>query len=344
MLLPLDSKPPVSGLLNPLTDLFIRWKTVGRQDDLDDDGRPDPLVEQARRSAWILRRFYEEATRDNFAEEALREFRLLIPSGVQAARFFVVWIDLVETLCQEAERVYGTKSGQGPYKATQVKAAMIHLLLDKENFDIPKVPNFLEPIIVEAFVNIFIDIVVKLLNRDKIWMPAPPGPVPSRNLIAGMITGLMRFGKWVMKLAPMVRFGAWIRKVSLWAILKGNPLTPAVKRQVERIENLEGPSITEVLRRIEHLIKWMIDHRSNIVALIELVSVAAQEAESFIELSGSDKKIYARELILAFLEDYDIIRTQLAYIITEWVLDWAIDSVVRIFNKRGAFQQRTAAA
>jgi hypothetical protein len=342
MNLPLESMPPISGLVTPLTQLFINWKTNGRR---DDDRRTDPIIEQARRTVWLLRRFYEEATKDDFAESALREFRLLIPSGVQAARFFVAWIDLVETLCQESERYYGTKSGQGAYKAEQVKAALLHLILEEEDFDIPQVPSFLEPIVVEIFVNISIDIIVKLLNRDKLWMPAPRGPIPPRNLFAAIVRGLTRFAKWLMRLAPVVRLGAWIRKMSLNAILQGNPLTPAVRRQLDIIKKNDGPTLEDVFKRIEHLLKWLVDHRDNVVALIELVSVAAQEAESFIQLSGSDKKEYARELVIAFLEEYDIIRTEIAYIITEWVLDWAIDAVVRIFNKNGAFRtsQRTAA-
>lgn len=341
MNLPLESMPPVSGLVTPLTQLFIDWKTNGRR---DDDRRTDPIIEQARRTVWLLRRFYEEATKDGFAESALREFRLLIPSGVEAARFFVTWIDLVETLCQESERYYGTKKGQGPYKAEQVKAALLHLILEDENFDIPKVPSFLEPIVVEMFVNISIDVVVKLLNRDKLWVPAPRGPIPPRNLIAAIVRGFTRLAKWLMRLAPVVRLGAWIRKVSLNAILQGNPLSPAVRRQLDIIKQNDGPTIEDVLKRIEHLIKWIADHRDNIVALVELVSVAAQEAESFIQLSGSEKKEFARELVIAFLEDYAIIRTQIAYIITEWVLDWAIDAVVRVFNKNDAFRTIRPAA
>jgi hypothetical protein len=342
MILPPESMPPVSGLVTPLTQLFISWKTNGRR---DDERRTDPIIEQARRTVWILRRAYEEATDNDFAEAALREFRLLIPSGVRAARFFVVWMDLVETLCQEAEKTYGTKKDQGEYKAQQVKAALVHLILEEEHFDIPRVPSFLKPVVVELFVNISIDTIVMLLNGNKLWVPAPPGPVPQRNLLAAIVWALMKFGKWLMRLALVVRFGQWLKKMSMKAVLRGNPISPAVRRQLDLIKQADGPTIQDVLKRIEHLIGWMQKYRKNIVALIELVSAAAREAENFIHLSGSEKKEFARELVIAFLEDYDVIRTQFAYIITEWVLDWAIDAVVRLFNKNGAFStsHRTAA-
>jgi hypothetical protein len=338
-----DSKPQIQGLLSPLADLFIRWKQFGDAD--VQDGKPDPLMERARESVWLLRRFYEEATKDHFAEEVLREFRFLIPSGPRAVRFFVVWIDLVETLCQEAERQYGSKKGQGEYKSQQVKAAMIHLILDNEGFDIPGIPSFLEPIVVEVFVGISIDTVVKLLNQDKtvLWHPAPPGPKPGQNFFAWIILGVIRFGKWLMSLAPVARLGATLRRWSQWATLKANPLAPAVRKAIERIQESDGPTISEVLTKVKQLIDWLAKHRDNVVAMIELVSVAVQDAESLIPLSGSDKKIYAKDLVIAFLEEYDIIRSQFAYIIAEWILDWAIDSVVNIFNKREAFQHRDRA-
>jgi len=342
MLLPLESKPPVSELVNPLTQLFLDWKRFGPRD-LDGDARTDPIIEQARHSVWLLRRAYALAVDDDFAEAALREFRLLIPSGVQAARFFVVWMDLVETLCQEAESRYGTKAGQGAYKAQQVKAALLHLILEKEDFDIPQVPAFLEPIFVEFFVNISIDVLVMLLNGNRLWVTTKVGPNPPLNLFSAIIRAKMRFGRWLMRLAPIVRLGNWIRKVSRNAILQANPLTPTVRRQLDLIKQSDGPTIKDVLKRIEQLIGWMRKYRKNIVALIELVSEAAREAEKFIELPGREKKEFAREMIIAFLEDYGIIRTQLAYIITEWVLDWAIDAVVRVFNKNGAFTSRRAA-
>ena len=340
MILPPNSGNQVPDLLTPLADIFIRWKQLGGGDYDNKDGREDRLKEEACQSVWLLRRFYQEATKDDFAEGLLRQFTILFPSGPKTARFFIAWINLIETLCQGAERQYGSKSGQGAYKAQQVKAVMLHLIFEGEDFDIPGIPNFLEPLVAEIVIDISVDMVVKMLNRDKdvLWQPAPIGPIPRRQIFAIIFSKLWAFGQWLMRLAPVARLGEKVRELSRWALLKANPLPRKTEDEVRAILR-EQPDLADVLHRVEQVIQWLMQHKENVVALIELVSVAVQDAERFMELPGPDKKIYARNMVICFLQDYDIIQSDIALQITEWILDWAIDSVVDIFNKRGAFQR-----
>lgn len=89
-----------------------------------------------------LRRLFQEAVGGGADEELIAALSALARRGDEIVRAFVVWVDLVETLVQDAERRYGTKPGQGQLKAGEVKA-VFRYLLRAERFDIPQVPRIL---------------------------------------------------------------------------------------------------------------------------------------------------------------------------------------------------------
>jgi hypothetical protein len=157
--------------------------------------------------------------------------------------------------------------------------------------------------------------------------------------------GLMAIGRWFMQLAPVVRIGAWLQSLTRRAVLEAHPLSLAATQAVEEIQRTQGASLDGALRKMVNLIGWLGEHRQQVVALVELVAVAVQEAEFFSELSGPEKKTYARYLVIAFLEDVGLIEseTSLLYFVIERFLDWLIDAVVSIFNKRAeSFGHRRA--
>ena len=92
------------------------------------------------------------------------------------------------------------------------------------------------------------------------------------------------------------------------------------------------------------VIRWMSEHRAQLIAVFELVLGAVQQAEVFANLSGAEKKRYASSLVLAVLDDLGFHeRTGLLFAIVNSLISASIESGVRLFNKRGVFRNAGSA-
>ena len=319
----------------------VNWKYGSGQPETAAEAR---LRKHAQAVVWQVRRAFEAAAGTGFTDELIRLIEKVAPPSTQVRAALIAWVTLVEVLVQEAEREYGSAAGRGSQKAEQVKAALIHLMIDRSNLKIPDIPDFLVPIIAEIGVNWTIDSVVLILNHNSLWEPAPVLPSARLSVFARVVRNLLRFGRWLIVLAPVARLGGWLAQLTRRLVLMAYPLSPEVRAAVTRIETTQGTTIEDAIVRGVALLQWIGEHHEQVVALIQVVSFAVQEAEFIGQLSGSEKKVYARELILAFLENIGLIgqRTGLLYQLVDSVLDPAIDAVVAIFNTRAdSFGKRT---
>lgn len=300
----------------------------------------DALMQRARLFIWQLDRAYAEATGGESAYTLLAELDQLLLPADQVRNALVAWVNVVESLVQEAERQYGSQ-GRGSYKAEQVKAVLIHLFLDDPAWKIPNVPDFLLPVGVELIASWSIDAIVVLLNHNDAWVPAPTkgDGAPAASLPARII---MAVAKWLQE-DPFLRsigavFARWGRKM----VLAAHPLNSAAQEALAELQRPGMPTIQTVADRTAQIGVWVAQHRKQVVAFIELVTIAVREAEAFEAMSGPEKKEYARDLVIALLEDSGFIRenTPFSNFITEWLIDWGIDAVVMLFNKRQVFQHQ----
>jgi hypothetical protein len=86
------------------------------------------------------------------------------------------------------------------------------------------------------------------------------------------------------------------------------------------------------------------NHRTQVLALIQIAAAATNEAEFFLSgRPGAEKKAYAQDLIIVFLTDSGFIRpdTPFSNFLTEWFIDFGIDSIVHVFSKNGLFPKHT---
>jgi hypothetical protein len=312
-----------------------------RDDDQVADGLPYGLRQRARQAVWRLRRAYDEAAEDGAFDDLMAAFRQLAPESGEIKTALIKWIHLLEVLIQEAETQYGSAPGLGELKADQVKAAMLYLLL-QENIAIPNLPRWITPLVLEFGTEWLIDSVVALLNQNELW-EQQTAPRPKIGIVSRLLRWLTLLASWARRSALFLRLGDWLERLSRRAVLVDHPLAPAVKAAADDLLDSGVLDVRRGVRRAGEVIGWIRGHRRQVVALIELVSVAVHEAEAFLEMPGPEKKAYAREVVLALLSDEGIIGSPdgLGYLITEWILDWAIDAVVSLFHRRSLFHHRT---
>lgn len=338
------NKADLPALAAVVSRAIVGWKYGSAQPETADEER---LRKHAQALVWQLRRAYEAFAGYGFADQFAQFINRIAPAAGQIEKALIAWVNLIEVLVQEAEREYGSAVGRGPQKAELVKAALLHLILDRPQLTIPDIPEFLVPIVTEIGVDCIIDAVVVILNQNQLWEPVPVQASDGIGIFARALRLLRQFWRWLTALAPVRYIDAWWAKLTRRLILAAYPLSPQLKAAVQKIENTEGASIEDILNQSVATVRWIGEHRNEVLALIQVVAAAIQEAEFIGQLSGPEKKVYARDLILAFLESIGIIddRTGLTYQIADSFLDWVIDAVVQIFNKRAdSFGKRTRSA
>jgi hypothetical protein len=302
------------------------------------DDEDDPLMRRARLFTWRLERAYADAAGEHI-EELFSDLGDVGNDFENLGWALVEWLNVTETLVQEAEKIYGPGPGKGRLKAAQVKAVLIHVVLSDDKLKIPHVPRVFRAVVVEAGVTLAIDFVVALLNEnDGLWQAEPQEREPVKAALSLPVLWIAAVGRWLERHS----FGLWLTQALDRAVLKANPLTPALAEAVGRMRLDDKMSIRKVQENVAHVMAWVQEHRPQLAALIQLASVAVQEAEDFLTLSNDEKKAYARCLILVFLEDSGLIGdSALVRALVEWAVDWGIEFVVAVFRKRAIFPIRT---
>ena len=319
-----------AGDLGQLTSVVLKafeaWKFGARDDNYD------PLMELARRDVHRLIVAYEEAADVNAGNDFLDELTHLIGNADEVRKSFVAWTALIEGLIHIAEDEYGTESGRGQIKKSQVKGAIIKLLIDTPNLKLP-VPAYLQPFVIEAAVDWAIDSLVLTLNQHRhLWNVSTRTPKrpPVHRMIDRIVAG-------VVDANPFVHIALWLQKLATAWVLHSNPLLPKIDAEVKRVELSEGVGIQRSLEKLSEFVDWLAAHQKQAMAIAVLVSTAVEEAEQFLAMrSGAKKKEYARDLVLAFLEWAGIISSEdsLMYYLADGMIDWFIDAIVNIFNTR----------
>ncbi|HEX8967759.1 MAG TPA: hypothetical protein VF937_07765 [Chloroflexota bacterium] len=284
---------------------------------------------------WRLRQLLGEAMSGGTDRELIAVLNSLVTNRDSIERAIVAWVDLIEVLVQDAEQRYGSQPHRGSLKSADVRAVMRYLLRPgRLTLELPHVPPELEPFVTEVIVQWSVDAVVEVANSYGLWVDMQPEQ---------QLTGL---GRWLAQtFAPVLR---GVGNLALWAWERLYPpptLSPALRSAVEAVEResliAQQPA---VITSIGAAFTWIGQHRTNIVAAVQLVAAVVNEAETFANLSGAEKKAYAHDLVFAVLEEAGLhvpdglLRAKLSAIVSA-----AIEALVHVFNKRNKFTHRSAA-
>lgn len=333
-----DALGEVDRLCRTFSDATLAL--LGRRADPepDPDSDPDPPIsaEHLRGTIWELRRLLRIAMADGADKELVAFLNVLGESREEIERAVVVWIDLIESLAQGAERSYGAKSGRGKLKAAEVREVLRRLVL-ASRFRIPRLPDFLQPVVVDIAADWLIDAVVLVVNRYGMWEDVEPTPASFRARLILALRQLARFTRVVW-----IPF-AWLFSRLWTAGRMHTPLPPEVRLALEAVER-EGllRNQARLLGGVADFVEWAGAHRKQVVASLELVFAAVHEAERYLELSGPEKKAYARDLVIAVLQDIGWRRgAELLGAGIEAMVGGAIEAAVRLFHKRNVFTHRS---
>jgi hypothetical protein len=287
--------------------------------------------EELRSTIWEVRRLMRTAMAEGLDKDLATALNFLAKHSEAIQRAIVVWIDLIEVLVQNAERRYGDKPGMGRMKAAEVKE-MVRYFMRNRRFNIPDVPQFLQPVIVDLIVEWSVDVLVLLANRYGLWVEKG-SLTKTQSILARFLLSLRRRIMWLFLFIP------WLFERIRRALQRPVVIPPEVKAAIDALER-EGLIISEgkIFHGVADLLVWVSSRRRTLLILVEIVSAAVQEAEVYIELSGPQKKAYARDLVLAVLDELGFEqRTGLLFAIIDSTINSSIEASVHLFNKRRLF-------
>jgi hypothetical protein len=290
--------------------------------------RPRPDLRRRQLAVlWRLRAAYRQASSGPLTLNEIFARLATESDGLRAA--MVVWVDAIESMIQGVESLYGPKPGLGPVKAVQVKAAIVYIVEVDER--LPRSTPLMTAPALEAAVSWVVDGVVLILNQHDLWDLSPD----QRLELSYWFRLRTRVNGCILDLMGRVN-----------RLLEGRTeLLPQVRALADKIARDKNANLLARVSDAIDFMLWFIQNRRQLLGLWDLVAAATVEAEAFIQMSGPEKQQYARELVLLALQEQHetwsdaVVQNPFAGAI----IDFAIDSVVRIFNKRGMFSSPSAA-
>ncbi len=289
-------------------------------------GGPQPQTEILRTRIDRMVRLLRAALSGGVGEDLEALLRDLAAHQADLERATAAWVELISALVQAAEHRH--PDARGRLKKAQVKAA-IRYLVRADRFHLPDLPAWLEPMLMDLVVDWSIDVVVDLTNQHGLWNLREPVPTSPSALLGAVLRDL----------ADLTR-PVWLWAVGLclrvWESLQERTVfTPELRRALDQaaeagLVRQKG----ELFGKVPQLVVWVADHRARVAAAFRLVFEAVQDAESFAEKSGPEKKSYARDLVLAALEEFGVpVGDGLFSMILGAMVDSVIESAVNLFNK-----------
>lgn len=280
--------------------------------------------ERIRQGLWRLRRDLDQLADASFFQDTVK----LLKDAFGGADGFVstvrAWANLIDKLVMEVESDFGSQPGRGPYKKRHVKGAILYLV-KRTDLDIPRVPSFIEPIVWDVALDPMIDIIARVSNRNQLWEDVPATP----SLRARVNAAAQRVGS-IGEL--LVR---WLTKISWSLVFLFSPVSPRLKTAVDEFLR-ENP---EPFRSVLIIASWVVRNTGNLVIVSDLFSIVVVEAQFVEEADEKRRKIYARNLVLAFLDDEFGIpdRGTLGFHLLVTIVDVGVEVVAMLFDKHGFF-------
>jgi hypothetical protein len=299
---------------------------------LGDEGVDLPCLDDE--SIDDISRLLARVTEGDSDERLIAALNELVGDREEIEKAVIVWVDLIEVLVEAAEGRYPEK-GRGGLKKEEVKGVIIYLLR-VGRFELPRVPDYLQPVVTDVIADFTVDAIVTLTNDYRLWSARPAAGVTPADVWHRIKRAVL------LVLRPLATLLGRIGSRIYLALRYPARVSPALRTALAAVERdgLIARGKTPLERKLEVLL-WVGQNRDAFVAGVQLVGLVAEEVEQFVSLDSADKKRCARELVFSVLEEAGFApRSQLLQAKLATAVDAAIEGVVYLFTKRGLFAHK----
>jgi hypothetical protein len=309
---------------------------------LDQRGETNQQAEELYRDSWRLRRDLDAIFTDAVRSELVRVIQGIEANREIYRRSFLAWLDLIEDLCLDAERDLGP--GTGPIKLRRVKAAMFHLLYRSvENVDLPGIPSYVEPLVLNLGIRWSIEFVITLVNSPdpdrSLWRyTSPQGAlsIPQR-------WWLTRPDPWKRLVKRKDALAEWLVEAVVNWLLRPPKLSRSLQRKVDAIVHTWDEYATDGRPPIQQLaetafaaLEWVGTHGDQVRAAIDAISIVVHWTAEFADLTREQRIDLIKDtLIVYFEEDLGVSGPYFRFVL-RLAIDFTVDSIFHLYRKRDA--------
>jgi hypothetical protein len=284
---------------------------------------------------WRLERGYEQIVGEDPRQFALSASELAGIIG-RLRPAILLWVDILESLAQDAERQFGPQAGKGPMKSQVVRSALAHLLIDSRIRLRDFLPDgdtleVVRPLILGRVSDWTLDFIVHLLNTNDAWEVSKDArpEAPPRKLVWTARSWMGRLIRWTL-----VLFRPLIMRMVAATSEEALPVTPEVAELMQTIRQ-RGADPDALFGQLGALLRWMAENRGRIRGIVEVISVGLKEAQSLLDKSSAERQGWVRNFVMIFLEDEGIVDpASVFYEVIESLVETAIEAVTMILERR----------
>lgn len=247
----------------------------------------------------------------------------------------LLWIDLLEEISALMEGEYGDKTG--PLKNRKVRAAMYYLMkgfVGKQ--ELPNVPPFLRPIVLEVAIRWTVEFLVALDNkqcdRPELWEGISPEK-PRGELLKMDVRFTATWDRWMELLGTWI-VGWFLKPPKLDGKLRVK-VDAILQRWHERNMETDTTPVERTVGVVFRTVRWVGDHANEMRALVDLLTVAVVEAAKLSRLSRNERIAVVKEAMVILIQDDLGLTGPLWGEIIRVMVDIMADSIEDLFSKRG---------
>lgn len=289
---------------------------------------------------WTLfevRRQLAQITAGNTDEQFGEILARIAVNGPYIQRTLIYWIELIEVLVQSAEARYTPDAGAR--KKDEVKAIVLFIVRTNK-VDLPaSIPDYLRPVVVDIGTDIVVEAIHELFDdqRDDPRGGSPWVASPSRPSFSQRWRQLMHRVLRILEtvLSPLGRRLSRIYLKLRYPVA----ISPALKATLQRIEEERGRMPhRDAAAEVADILRWVADNADALIAGVKLLGIVVREASVVSDLSEQGRRVYARQLTFAVLEDLGVSTSGPVRSVKLGVaVDTGIDIVMRLFDKHDVF-------
>lgn len=320
-----------------LTDCLDRlWRSCQREADLEMDQLAGAIWEDFSRLSRDLDKLLTVEVR----QDLLGLLKWFDENKDELAPRLIAWIDLVEEICLEVEKTYGSHTG--PLKFDRVRGAIFQLAQAfLGDVALPSVPSFFRPFIIDILCRVSVEFVILLVNtpapEHSLWRSAVSAE-PDRRA-----STTQRALSWFAR-----RCRSLFEALAAW-LVNPSPLPAKLQKQIDTIiaqwdaesEQTGRPPVANVVQSVFGFLAWIGQHGREMRLAVNTLSVTVRWAFEFSDLTDDERIALIKRALLRYLEEAGLSGT-LFQRICEIALDLSVDATVELMRKRLALSEMAA--
>jgi hypothetical protein len=341
---------------------------------LDTEHEPDPEAEELLHDIEKLKRQLDIMFSEDNRQQIVRFIRKIDENRDLYRRTVLLWLDLTEELAYQVELDLGDNTG--PVKLKRVEGGVFYLLSKfSEGLTVPRVPRFLNRLVLSLVIRGTVEFIVTLVNIDKhvqrtrvaadmgelgLWNTRlkierrieanERKAISKKNVLRRTSHAVREKTTQVLVAVEKQRttLGERIVNFFLDFLLKPPNVPKAFQEKIDAIVNRmnqQGPTDMPPVRMMGRwffdIILWIGQHGKELRAAIDVFSIAVHQTTKMSEMTRERRIQVIEDALILYFDELGLNGPYFRFVL-RLLVDVNLDAMVFLYKKRGVIDQAPA--